>query len=556
MKLTRAVLILSLLITSAPFAQTSAGDKCRLEGQVVNSFSGLPVRKAAVTLFEVSGGDAAAASRHSAQEQGSQEGVVALTDAEGHFAFSGLEPGSYGLRAERAGFRAQSYGIPWTAGSGEPVKLAAGDSKLGVVIKLMPLGVIAGRVVDEEGDPIRQVSVSVHAYVPTMDGYKLEPRANGYTNDLGEYRIFDLLPGKYFLKAVPMGARQFGNAQVKKKDVFLTAFYPGSPNESGAQQLEMMPGRQLQGVDVTLRKGHSTTLRGRVLFPEGAMNVNVIMVQHHEGGSTLSSFNANADGSFHMQGLDPGDYVVGATCVVDGKQYQVHMPLIVGTSDITDLELRPMRPLSLTGKLLIEGTTSEKLSKIIVTLDAKLGFGEASGNVHEDGTFSLRDVPHDVYAVRLENIPGMFVKAVQLGRTNVSESGLDLTNVSGDAEISVVVSTNVATVEGTVLNEKGNPAGYALVALVVEKAALNSNAKRDRRPRATENTGADGHFAFKDLAPGSYRVYAWQRTDGDSGRADPEFFKANESKSASVDVAESEHKTIQLKLITRGQDEQ
>jgi hypothetical protein len=122
-------------------------------------------------------------------------------------------------------------------------------------------------------------------------------------------------------------------------------------------------------------------------------------------------------------------------------------------------------------------------------------------------------------------------------------------------QATIPVIVNAGSAKGSVLNEKGDPAGYALVALIVDKAALNSNPKRDRWPRASESTGADGHFVFKDLAPGSYRVYAWQRTDGDSGRADPEFFKANESKSASVDVAESEHKTIQLELITRGQEE-
>lgn len=557
MKLAPAVLILSLSIAPTQFAQTNDKDKCRVEGQVLNSVTGLPVRKAAVTLFDVSGLDQAAAASSSAQGKTVRENPATLTDAEGRFVFAGLEPGSYGLSAERSGYRSQSYGIPWAGGNNEPVKLTAGDARTGLAIKLMPLGTITGRVVDEDGDPIRNVSVSAQVYVPTPDGRKLEARGSGSTNDLGEYRIFDLQPRKYFLKAEPIGRQQFGSGSIKKNvEWFVTAYYPGSQEERGAQPLDLTPGRQLQGVDFTLHKGHLMTLHGRVIVPEGAANVTVFLGQRHEGGSSSSMFDAKADGSFQMLGLDPGDYVVGARCMVDGKRYEAYTPLLVGTADITDLEIRPEHPLNITGRLRIEGTASAKPSNIVVALGAKLGFSQGSGNVHDDGTFSVRDVPRDIYAVDLQNIPGMFVKSIRLGNADISETGLDLTNASGDAEIAIVLSARAATVEGRVVNEKGEPAAHAMVALIAADSASGSSEKRNRWPRGGAGSDTAGHFEINDVVPGSYRLYAWQRSQEDSGRMDPDYLKANEPQSASVEIAEGEHKSVEVKLMPRRPEEQ
>jgi len=556
MKVTRVVLTLSLLVVPTLLAQTDTKDKCRLEGHVVNSVTGLPVRKAAVTLRDVSGIEAATPSKHPPQGKSEREDPAVTTDAEGHFVFEGLAPGSYGLETEHAGFRSQNSGIPWLSGSGEPVKLVAGDSRTGIVIKLLPLGVITGRVVDEDGDPIRQVNVSAQVSVATPNGRRLEPRGESETNDLGEYRIFDLEPRKYYLKAEPHDSMGFGiGARGKRADSFLAEFFPGSPEESGAQELDLAPGRPLQGVDFTLRKGHLATLRGRVVAPEGAANISVTWGHRTEGLSTTTSFGARADGSFQVPGVTPGIYSLGATCVVEGKQYDVYTPVNVGASDINDIELHPMRPVNVTGRVRIEGTNGAKLTGIVVDLAAKVGFSRASGNVRSDGSFTVQGTPRDVYEVNLGNISGMFVKSVRAGDTDISKSGLDLTNASSDAELSIVLSSNPATVEGRILNENGEPAGYARVALIPKDAGPDSSAIRRIGTRTGDRADVSGHFAFKDLAPGSYRVYAWQQTDDDYGEVSPEFFRLNESRSVSLDVAEGERKTVQVTLIPRERDD-
>jgi hypothetical protein len=370
------------------------------------------------------------------------------------------------------------------------------------------------------------------------------------SNDLGEYRIYDLPRGKYYLKARPPG-QNFGPASGKKsEDWFLPAFYPGSPDESGAQPVELAPGRQLQGVDFSLQKGHFTVVRGHVSTPEGALNVFVRVIHRQQNGSSSTSFNANADGSFQAVGLDPGDYVIGAECSVEGKHYEASLPIVVANSDITGIELRPMPPVSVTGRLSVEGTTAAKLTSLVVTLGARRSFTQGSGNVHEDGSFAIRDVPRDMYEVTVQNPPGLFLKSVRLGSAEISESGLDLTNSSSDAEISVVLSANAASLDGKVVNENGDPVGFADVAVLPPEAA-----KHRRWASSAARTDTAGHFSVKDLAPGSYRVYAWQRTASDYGPPDPELFKGNEAQNESVDLGEGEHKTVQVKLLKRTAEE-
>jgi len=76
-----------------------------------------------------------------------------------------------------------------------------------------------------------------------------------------------------------------------------------------------------------------------------------------------------------------------------------------------------------------------------------------------------------------------------------------------------------------------------------------------RHRRTSANTGRDGHFLFKEpprarmlCTPGTPRIETWF----------PQivsYFRANESKSRSVEVAEDEPKTVHVKLTLRPQQE-
>ena len=58
---------------------------------------------------------------------------------------------------------------------------------------MLAAGILTGRVLDEDGDPMANVEVNVLR----RKGSAFESSGSAHTNDLGEYRIGGLLAGKY-----------------------------------------------------------------------------------------------------------------------------------------------------------------------------------------------------------------------------------------------------------------------------------------------------------------------------------------------------------------------
>jgi hypothetical protein len=64
----------------------------------------------------------------------------------------------------------------------------------------------------------------------------------------------------------------------------------------------------------------------------------------------------------------------------------------------------------------------------------------------------------------------------------------------------------------------------------------------------TSDTDQNGHFIIKGVAPGEYKIYAWEDIE-DGAFEDPDFMKPHESDGQTVSVKEHAHETVQLKVI-------
>ena len=140
-----AVLLLSacLLYSQQPAPLETSGSG-RIEGVTLHAITGEPVRRVNLTL------------NFSAREPVTR---TAASDADGRFSFDGLAPGVYMLRAERTGFVWQSYtGTPGSS-SAPPLRLTQGQVIRDIVLKLVPQGVIVGKVLDDEGEPVSRAVV-------------------------------------------------------------------------------------------------------------------------------------------------------------------------------------------------------------------------------------------------------------------------------------------------------------------------------------------------------------------------------------------------------------
>ena len=113
---------------------------------------------------------------------------------------------------------------------------------------------------------------------------------------------------------------------------------------------------------------------------------------------------------------------------------------------------------------------------------------------------------------------------------------------AGDVALDVVVSAKGATIEGNVVDSKGAPAAYSMVAVVP------SSGER-ARPDSYQQTSTDerGHFVAQGMNPGSYVVLAFEEMQ-ESVRQ-PDFLKKYAGKGEKVEVEEGGRKIVTVKVI-------
>ena len=105
-------------------------------------------------------------------------------------------------------------------------------------------------------------------------------------------------------------------------------------------------------------------------------------------------------------------------------------------------------------------------------------------------------------------------------------------------------------IQGTVQTENGEPAAQAIITVSPDD---------DRLGRAF-NMGVmsdqNGHFDYRDFAPGDYKMLAWEVGDLDPQMLQSaEFRKAFESRATSVTVSPGGSASVQLKLIPAADSE-
>ena len=192
--LTRSLFALFILSISFSLRALPSEPEVLVEGTVTNKLTGGPVKAAHVIYTRIASGSDPAASPISRD-----------TDIQGHFHLD-LAPGSYRLWVEREGFARQSYGSAVPEGTGSVLTVTPGQELHDIAFRIIPLGALSGRVLDQDGDPLQGVGIEVFRVSYASGMRQLIPVAGSSSNDRGEYRCYDLPAGRYFVLATPKGS--------------------------------------------------------------------------------------------------------------------------------------------------------------------------------------------------------------------------------------------------------------------------------------------------------------------------------------------------------------
>lgn len=542
MKLSVALMPACLLLT-----HLAAQNDCRIAGTVINSVTGQPMSKAWVML---------ASDRADMSAPLNSYQFSAAVDSSGKFQFAGLAAGTYRLAARRDGFDFDSPASDET----DKITLVPGAQKSDVVLRLLPLGAISGRITADDGDPVRNVRVDLIAYRWNSNGPTAVGQGSAETNDLGEYRIYDISPGKYYLRAVPRIANY--TPMGLSGDVLAPEFYPGTLDRASAVQVEIHAGDQVRGGDLVLRRLRGGAIRGRVAAPPG-FPATARTIVGAEPISTDGWMDANLrvttdrQGNFQIRGVPPGLYTLRAQATVDQKDYSAGMPLQAGSSDIDGVFLRLSPPMDVKGVVRVEGAPNLRFSQIRVYLSSVIPrLGGAQATVRDDGTFTLPNVSANAYRVRAyaSNTPNpsapattptlLYLKSVRCGDAEAVDGGVDFSSGS-PCQLSLVLSANGGRVNGTVAVDAGAAPGPLWVTI-----APSGKSREYQRARAVK-VEADATFQIADLPPGFYKMFAWQAgtVDVDTATYDPEFTKRYEDQGQSIQVSEGSAQAVTLKVV-------
>lgn len=545
-----AVIVLgaSLLAQSAPPLPAKTEDHpvplCVISGRVVTGSDGAPLKSARVGLKP--------------ERIGSRRQMyAATTDGDGRFLLKDVEQGRYEFFASHPGFVDQHYQANGSE-KGATLSLKPGDKVSDVLFRMTVAAVITGRVTNDDSEALVRAQV-VALRAPSEDELEDEalfafrkrellPVSSVQTDDRGQYRIFGLKPGEYYIQVTDSPQPDFmgifdEGSQIREflGSEYASAYYPGVSQVSQAQLVTLKPGEEAQA-DVAMHRIKTAEVAGHVIGPNGpARDALVILQQPHTDSVGMDrQDNTDEKGSFRLKGIPPGSYVL---VVYQRREHediyepQARQKIELNGDNIDSLTISLGAGVTFRGRVTIAGPGSMALDRIRIgfqSVDEDQEFSSLE-LVRKDGTFEIPGVQDGNFALKVWGLEdNWYVKSVRAGATDILAEGLQLEKGSAGGTLEVTLSAASAQLEGSVSNDDGVVIGARV--RIVPDPESPYNQLRSNHTR----TDQAGHFSFM-VPPGKYRVSARSpiSSDGSSSQAEPK----------GVMLSENDHKTLPLKLI-------
>jgi hypothetical protein len=538
-----ALLMFACALASA-YQEQPPPAKGSLAGIVTDLKTGAPLKKAIVTLIPTS----VIAGLGSGGPSKSAE-----SDQAGRFLFPALDAGAYRLSATRQGYLASMYGARKVGGMGTPVVVAEGQDVKDIAVSLTPQSVITGKVIDEDGDPVANLMVRAVRNIYRNGRRQWFPAAGANTNDIGEYRLANLEPGRYIIDTYsrppandvtrsPASEPQAEDAE----RVYASTYYPSTLSPSLAIPVTLTPGDDIRGIDVHLLKTRVYQVRGTVVGNPEPRAISVTLApRNNELGTQYMGMTGGANSEFQVRYVLPGEYTVTAQARTGAQLWTASEPLIVTGTNVDGLRLTLSEAATIHGTVkVVDAAPPPQLKNVSIRLvtplvtPGQVGNPGATSLVRDDMQFTLMNVPPLRQTVEVSGIPqSCYVQSTRYGGAEIPADGIEL-HAGGTIEITL--SCQAAQLDAVATTQDDKVAPHAVFALV----------PKDGGPVIVRTANENGIYSFQGLKPGDYSLFAWEDTE-EGAPLDPDFRKPFESQAKLISLDPAARANISLKTISQ-----
>ncbi len=507
------------------------------------------------------------------------------TEDDGRFLFDNVAPGRYRVTVSRRGYTRP----PLT------ITVAPRQAASEIQLPMTQAGTISGRVSDTGGQPLGNVEVlALKAAYP--DGRRiLTPVRSTITNDLGEYRLFWLPPGRYYVSAVhpkaqgmfrqmiPMFAPgkvvagtsiggllnaaskvdpALGAPEPETSERYAPIFFGGTTDEQSASAIDMRAGTEAGGANITIEPVRPRHVRGIVtdgLTGTPAQYASIEVPTDADGPLARRESQVDREKATFDLILLPGSHTINATSA--SGEGSVTFRLL--DADIENLAIPTTPTFDIRGRIVVEGEPNSgvMIEALRMTLrhdpprDESRTTGLSYSTALPDGTFvvsgsagnfrlniePLLNVTPARIAMRTlpPALQNAYVKSIRLGNADVLNGTLHLEG-KPSAGLEVVIGKSAGAIEGQVSTDRQGSVADVTVVLVPD-------IRRRNELYRTTTTDVSGRFHFDRVPPGDYKLFSREEVQ-DGAWYDPEFLRANENRGTPIRIVEGRTESARIEV--------
>jgi len=496
-------LILLCICTFVPSRAQSAGQassadtKFKITGTVVNSVTGAPLGKARITLVDT-------ANRANM--------LSVITGDDGHFEFYSLYRAKYSLQGAKRGFISAGYEQHEEFST---AIVTGGDFNTeNLVLRLTPLALLGGKVLDESGEPVRKANVRL--FIDNQQGGRKRtvPVDADTTDDQGYYEFSGLAPANYFIAvsakpwyAVPsFSSPRNGYLSSPNFPSPLDVAYPTTYNNGATDSQSTTP--------ISIQAGDHVQVDMH-LSPVPVLHLTFRIPQAEQQGVSMPAFETRvfdsreyvqiegmqspSPGVYEMAGIPAGKYTVRFMDPKSGQaQQSTEMNLSTDGQELDLKQGEPSASVKLSFKMPRQETPTQQVN--IALLDSRrqvVGFQaiNATGEVEFDNILAGK------YSILVYSRNNRYSVA-RIVSGGVETLGHDLTVAPGSSlSTTVFLAVGLVNVEGFAMRGT-KPCSGVMVALVPKDPQAHLEMFR------RDQSDSDGSFSLPGVIPGTYTLIA------------------------------------------------